>query len=58
MNTSNPKTWGIIGGILGFIAGMGGMDNSLVDGIFGGLLQFFIWYGVSTLIINRKRNKS
>lgn len=58
MNASNPKTWGLIGAVLGFFAAMGGLNNSLADGIFGGLLQFFIWYGVSTLIINRKKNKS
>lgn len=58
MNFSKPLTWGIIGAVLGFLGALGGMNNSLADGIFGGLLQFFIWYGVSSLIINRKKNKS
>jgi threonine/homoserine/homoserine lactone efflux protein len=57
MNTSNPKFWALIGAVVGFIMAAGGELNTPADAIFGALLQSAIWFGVSTLIINRNKNK-
>ena len=57
MNTSNPKFWALIGAVVGFILAAGGDVNTPLDAVFGALIQSGIWFGVSTLIINRK-NKS
>lgn len=54
LNPSNPFFWGLIGAIVGLIAALGGEDNRFADGIFGALIQFLLWYGISWLIIRRR----
>jgi threonine/homoserine/homoserine lactone efflux protein len=58
MNTSNPKFWAAIGAVVGFVLAAGGSVNTPIDALLGALIQSGIWFGVSTLIINRKnKNK-
>jgi len=57
LNPSNPLFWGCIGALVGLLAALGGEDNRLMDGIFGALVQFLLWFGISTLILKRVRGK-
>lgn len=57
MNTSNPKFWAVIGAGVGFILAAGGEVNTAADAVFGSLIQSAIWFGVSTIIINRKNKR-
>jgi len=57
MNSRNPKFWALVGfGVGAVIATAGGVTTPL-DSIIGGVIQAFIWFGVSSLIINKKNLK-
>lgn len=57
MNSRNPKFWALVGfGVGAVIATAGGVATPL-DSIIGGLIQAAIWFGVSSLIISKKKNK-
>ena len=56
MNSRNPKFWALIGFGIGAVAAAGGGVTSPLDSIFGGIIQAAIWFGVSSLIL-QKRNK-
>lgn len=58
MNTSNPKFWALIGFIIGLLLSAGGEIRTPLDALLGGLIQSAIWFGVSSLIIKRKKNKN
>jgi len=58
MNTSNPKFWGLIGFVVGIVLVLGGTDSTPADALFGGVIQAAIWFGISSLIINRKKKNS
>ncbi len=57
LNPSNPLFWGCIGALVGLLAALGGEDNRLMDGIFGAFVQFLLWFGISTLILKRVKDK-
>lgn len=57
MNLRNPTFWARIGAIVGFLFAYGGFDSwflDLLDGVVGAFLQYFIWYGISWVIINKR----
>lgn len=57
MNSKNPKFWALVGfGVGAVIATAGGVTTPL-DSIIGGVIQAFIWFAVSSLIISKKKNK-
>ena len=56
MNSRNPKFWALIGFGIGAVVAAGGGVTSPLDSIFGGIIQAAIWFGVSSLIL-QKRNK-
>ena len=58
MNTLNPKFWSLIGFVIGLLLAAGGQVATPLDALFGGLIQSAIWFGVSSLIIKRKKNKT
>ena len=58
MNTSNPKFWALIGFVVGLLLAAGGKVVTPLDALIGGLIQSAIWFGVSSLIIKRKKNKN
>lgn len=51
MRFSNPFVWASIGAGIGFFAAIGGQDSRIIDGFFGALLQSFIWFTISWVII-------
>ena len=57
MNRENPKFWAGVGFIVGIIMASGGDLQTPLDALLGGVIQAFIWFGVSYLIINRKGSK-
>ena len=56
MNSKNPKFWALIGFGIGAVVAAGGGVTGPLDSIFGGIIQAAIWFGVSSLIL-QKRNK-
>ena len=56
MNSRNPKFWALIGFGIGAVVAAGGGVTGPLDSIFGGIIQAAIWFGVSSLIL-QKRNK-
>jgi hypothetical protein len=56
VNSRNPKFWALIGFGIGAVVAAGGGVTSPLDSIFGGIIQAAIWFGVSSLIL-QKRNK-
>ena len=57
MNLRNTTFWARIGAIVGFLFAYGGFDwwfLDLLDGVVGAFLQYFIWYGISWVIINKR----
>jgi hypothetical protein len=57
VNLRNPTFWARIGAIVGFLFAYGGFDwwfLDLLDGVVGAFLQYFIWYGISWVIINKR----
>jgi hypothetical protein len=56
MNSSNPKFWALVGFIFGAVIAAGGSMASPIESIVGGIIQAAIWFGVSSLIL-QKRNK-
>lgn len=56
MNSRNPKFWALIGFGVGAVLAAAGTMSSPFESLVGGLIQAAIWYGISTIIIN-KRNK-
>jgi hypothetical protein len=56
MNSSNPKFWALVGFIFGAVLAAGGSMASPIESIVGGIIQAAIWFGVSSLIL-QKRNK-
>ena len=58
MNTSNPNFWALIGFVVGLLLAAGGKVATPLDALIGGLIQSAIWFGVSSLIIKRKKNKN
>ncbi len=57
LNPSKPLFWGCIGALVGLLAALGGEDNRLMDGIFGALVQFLLWFGISALILKKKEKR-
>jgi len=57
LNPSKPLFWGCIGAFVGLLAALGGEDNRLMDGIFGALVQFLLWFGISALILKKKEKR-
>jgi hypothetical protein len=57
MNSSNPKFWALIGFGVGAVLAAAGSVATPLDSIVGGVIQAVIWFGVSSLIINKKKNK-
>lgn len=56
LNPSTPFFWGFIGALIGFIGAVNlGKDDRFIDGVFGALIQFFIWYGISDLTLKRRK---
>ena len=56
LNPSTPFFWGFIGALIGFIGAVNlGKDDRFIDGAFGALIQFFIWYGISDLTLKRRK---
>ena len=54
MNSKNPKFWALIGfGVGAVIAAAGGVTTPL-DSIIGGIIQAAIWFGVSSLILQKR----
>lgn len=54
MNSKNPKFWALIGfGVGAVIAAAGGVNTPL-DSIIGGIIQAAIWFGVSSLILQKR----
>jgi len=58
VNSKSPKFWAVIGFGVGAVAAAGGSFASPIDSFLGGLLQAAIWYGVSSLILKKKKGKS
>jgi hypothetical protein len=56
VNSRNPKFWALIGFGIGAVVAAGGGVTGPLDSIFGGIIQAAIWFGVSSLIL-QKRNK-
>ena len=56
MNSRNPKFWALIGFGIGAVVASGGGVTGPLDSIFGGIIQAAIWFGVSSLVL-QKRNK-
>jgi len=57
MNSSNPKFWALIGFGVGAVLAAAGPVATPLDSIVGGVIQALIWFGVSSLVINKKKNK-
>ena len=56
VNPSSPFFWGFIGAFIGFFGAVNlGKDDRFIDGAFGALMQFFIWYGISHLTLKRRK---
>jgi len=55
INPSSPIFWGLIGSLIGLIAALGGEDNRFVDGFFGALIQFLLWYGVAWVVLKYRK---
>ena len=54
MNSRNPKFWALVGfGVGAVIAAAGGVTTPL-DSIIGGIIQAAIWFGVSSLILQKR----
>lgn len=58
MNSSNPKFWALIGFGVGAVLAAAGTMSSPFESLVGGIIQAAIWYGISTLILNRKNKTS
>lgn len=58
MNTSNPRFWALFGFVVGLLLAAGGINRTPLDALLGGLIQSAIWFGVSSLIIKRKKYKT
>jgi predicted RNA-binding Zn-ribbon protein involved in translation (DUF1610 family) len=57
MNTRNPKFWALIGFGVGAVIAAAGTMSSPFESIVGGLIQAAIWFGISSLIL-QKKNKT
>ena len=55
INPSKPIFWGLIGAFIGLISALGGEDNRFVDGFFGALIQFLLWYGVAWAVLKYQK---
>jgi hypothetical protein len=59
LNPSTPFFWGFIGALIGFIGAVNlGKDSRFIDGAFGALIQFFLWSGISNLILKRRQKSA
>lgn len=58
MNSSNPKFWALIGFGVGAVLAAAGTMSSPFESLVGGIIQAAIWYGISTLILNKKNKTS
>jgi uncharacterized membrane protein len=57
MKFSRPLTWGIIGALVGFFAGLAGQDNRVLDGLAGAAIQSIIWFSLAWVVIKIKKRK-
>lgn len=57
MKVSRPLTWGIIGALVGFFAGLAGQDNRVLDGLAGAAIQSIIWFSLAWVVIKIKKRK-
>ena len=55
MNTKNPKLWAVIGFGVGSVIAAAGSIATPLDSLIGGIIQALIWYGVSSLVIKKKK---
>jgi len=56
MNPRSAYTWALIGFAVGAVISTAETFYSFLDSLFSGLIQAAIWFGVSSLIL-QKRNK-
>ena len=56
MNSRSAYTWALIGFAVGAVISAAETFYSFLDSLFSGLIQAAIWFGVSSLIL-QKRNK-
>ena len=54
MNSKNPKFWALIGFGVGAVIAAAGTMSSPFESIVGGLIQAAIWFGISSLILQKK----
>lgn len=58
LDKNNPKFWGLIGFAVGAVIASAGTISTPLDSVVGGLIQAGIWYGISSLILKKKKEKS
>ena len=56
MNSRSAYTWALIGFAVGAVISTAETFYSFLDSLFSGLIQAAIWFGVSSLVL-QKRNK-
>jgi hypothetical protein len=57
MSSRNPIFWALIGFGVGAVIATTGRVYHPLDSLLGGIIQAVIWFGVSSLIINKKNQK-
>ena len=57
MSSRNPIFWALIGFGVGAVIAATGRVYHPLDSLLGGIIQAVIWFGVSSLIINKKNQK-
>jgi hypothetical protein len=57
MNLRSAYTWALIGFGVGAVISTAGSFYSFLNSLFSGLIQAVIWFGVSTLILQKKNKQ-